>query len=129
MRCKQGELAVISYTTLPDFAGLFVTTVRLAQNGDFGLNWSAPHRLGEFWVVTFAAGRRPKYAHHDHCLPPTLGVWPDAWLRPIRDDGSLFDETMFWKCGTAKNNTLTALRSDMQDGFETFKREFRRARA
>lgn len=98
MRCKPDELAVISYTPEPSpFNGLLVQTIRLAKDGDFGMHYDPrATKFGPFWIVSFAAGRRPPYPKHDGNMPSTLGVWPDAWLRPIRDDGSLFDETMFW---------------------------------
>jgi hypothetical protein len=95
MRCKPNELAVISRTSKDtrDFHGRFIKTVRLAQQGDFDIG--NVNVYGPCWVVAFNS-QRPKYPAHDHHLPATIGLWPDAWLRPIRDDGSLFDETMFW---------------------------------
>jgi hypothetical protein len=99
LRCKENELAVISYTPveMADFHGLFVTTLRLAADGDFGLSHNpTKSKHDPYWIVSFQSGRRPKYLKHNDYMPSTLGVWPDKWLRPIRDDGSLFDETMFW---------------------------------
>lgn len=103
LRCKADELAVISRTTrsTEGFHGLLVQTLRLARVGDFGL-WTTESIYGPWWVVSFCAGRRPVYTQHDEIMPPGLGIWPDAWLRPIRDDGSQFDESMLWKCGMPK---------------------------
>ncbi len=98
LRCKPNELAVISYTPIDmvDFHGLFVTTVRLAKDGDFGMHHDeTKSKYAPYWIISFNNGR-PQYLQHNENLPSTLGVWPDKWLRPIRDDGSLFDETMFW---------------------------------
>ena len=97
MRCKPNDLAVISRTSTEtrEFQGLLVDVLRLVTDGDFGMT-SKNTKYGPFWVVSFCSGRRPTYPHNDHKLPPTLGVWPDAWLRPIRNDGSRFDESMFW---------------------------------
>lgn len=102
LRCKPNELAVISY--IPDdsvlaFKGRFVTVVRLAVEGEFGIGNT--NAYGPLWVIAFN-GQRPKYPMHDEHIPPTMGLWPDAWLRPIRDDRSQFDETMLWKCGMPK---------------------------
>lgn len=76
-----------------EFAGLLVTTLQTLREGDFGMTLTQS-KLQPYWVVSFMAGRRPAYPRGN--FPATLGIWPDAWLRPIRDDGSLFDETMFW---------------------------------
>jgi hypothetical protein len=96
MRCKPNELCVISYiphAALIAFKGRFVTTVRRAQEGDF--NTENVNHFGPAWIVGFSSPR-PEYLDHNHKMPPTIGIWPDAWLRPIRDDGSQFDESMFW---------------------------------
>lgn len=97
MRCKPNELAVISRTNrwTREFDGLLVETLRLAKVGDFGMG-SVDSDYGPWWVISFCAGCRPRYVRHNERIPATLGIWPDEWLRPIRDDGSLFDETMFW---------------------------------
>lgn len=93
-RCKRNELCVVSYAPrkLKDFRGLLVTTLRMAVSGDFGLT-PATEDLKPWWVISFMAGRRPEYLRHNEKIPATLGVWPDRWLRPIRD-GDETDETL-----------------------------------
>lgn len=107
LRCKPDELAVISRTTLATraFDGLLVTTMRLCQVGDFGLH-TTDSDFGPWWMVKFA-GQRPAYVKHNDRAPGNVGLWPDAWLRPIRNDGSEFDETMFWPCGMPKREQLS----------------------
>lgn len=97
LRCRPNDLCVISRTTSVTraFDGLLVETMRLTRIGDFGLS-TTESDFGPWWVVKFMSGQRPAYIKHNDRAPGDIGLWPDAWLRPIRDDGSLFDETMFW---------------------------------
>ena len=110
LRCKPNELAVISRSTPATraFDGLLVTTMRLTRVGDFGLG-TTDSNFGPWWVVKFMPGQRPQYIkHNDRMTDDDTGLWPDAWLRPIRHDGSRFDETMFWKCGSPKRDSTEA---------------------
>lgn len=98
MRCKPDELCVISCTTpaTREFSGLLVKTIRLGKAGDFDIE-HVRSRYGPWWIVSFCAGHRPRYLNHNENFPTSMGVWPDAWLRPIRHDGSQFDESMFFE--------------------------------
>lgn len=117
LRCKPNELAAISRTNqwTRQFDGLHVTTIRLARVGDFGLSIRqiGIEQFGPIWIVAFS-NSRPRFPAHDEKIPMCEGIWPDAWLRPIRDNDKV-DETLIL-VGLPKDN------SELERARENFER-------
>lgn len=102
MNCKQGELAVVKYssaTLTPGLTNRFVTTVRLAVAGETfpvldprgavkRLRWNPNVVLGPAWVVTASTPLPWLVAEgvfKGHVFHLKERVIPDSVLRPIRD--------------------------------------------
>lgn len=86
LRCKPGDLAVITRALLPENIGVFCTVLGASGIPDYE------------WSIRFQSPRRAVLSGDNTIDAPGLvGIHPDAWLQPIRDPGEeAVDETLLW---------------------------------